>query len=55
MKNRNIEYQKQAAKIYSDAYKPSTNVLRFVRSIIGAVVYGSSTVHGDPAKKRIYK
>jgi len=56
MKNRNIEYQKQAAKIYSDAYKPSYNVLRFMRSILGAVIYGSSTVHNyHPSKKRIIK
>ena len=56
MKNRNIEYHKQAAKIYSDAYRPSTNLFRFMRSILGAVLYGSSTVHGYvPAKKRIIK
>ena len=56
MKNRNIEYQKQAAKIFSDSYKPSYNVLRFMRSILGAVLYGSSTVHNyTPANKRIIK
>ncbi|GAA4743121.1 hypothetical protein [Flavisolibacter ginsenosidimutans] len=56
MKNRNIEYQKQAAKIYSDAYKPSTNVIRFVRSILGALLYGSSTVQGySPTDKRIIR
>ena len=56
MKNRNIEYQKQAAKIFSDAYKPSYNLLRFMRSILGAVLYGSSTVHNyTPTNKRIIK
>ena len=56
MKNRNIEYQKQAAKIYSQSYKPSYNVLRFMKSILGALFYGSSTVHTFvPAKKRIIK
>jgi hypothetical protein len=55
MKNRNIEYQKQAAKIYRESYKPSYNVLRFMRSILGAVLYGSS-VHGySPTNKRIIK
>jgi hypothetical protein len=55
MKNRNIEYQKQAAKIYSDAYKPSTNIFRFVRSILGALLHGSS-VHGySPTDKRIIR
>ncbi|HEX8313631.1 MAG TPA: hypothetical protein VF609_01480 [Flavisolibacter sp.] len=55
MKNRNIEYQKQAAKIYSDAYKPSYNVLRFMRSILGAVLYGSTVHSYTPVNKRIIK
>lgn len=56
MKNRNIEYQKQAAKIYSASYKPSYNVVRFMKSILGALLYGSSTVHTYvAAKKRIIK
>lgn len=56
MKNRNITYHKQAAKIYSSSYKPSTNVLRFMRSILGALLYGSSTVHSyAPSNKRIIR
>ena len=43
MKNKEIIYAKQSAKIYSRDYKPSTNVWRFMRSIIGAWLYGSST------------
>lgn len=43
MKNRDIIYAKQSAKIYSRHYKPSTNVWQFMRSILGAWVYGSST------------
>jgi hypothetical protein len=54
MKNRNIEYQKQAARIYSASYKPSYNLVRFMKSILGALLYGSSTVQAyAPAKKRI--
>ncbi|HUC82079.1 MAG TPA: hypothetical protein VMR70_14340 [Flavisolibacter sp.] len=56
MKNRSIEYQKQAAKIYSSSYKPSYNVVRFMKSILGALLYGSSTIHNnDPAKKRVIR
>ena len=52
MKNKDIVYAKQAAKIYSDSYKPSYNVFRFMKSIIGVVMYGSSTVSYVPAKKK---
>lgn len=55
MKNRNIVYAKQAAKMYSHAYKPSTNVWRFVKSIFGAWVYGSSTPHDYAPYKRLSK
>jgi hypothetical protein len=55
MKNKDIVYAKQAAKIYSDSYKPSYNVFRFMKSIIGVVMYGSSTVSYIPAKKRMIK
>ncbi len=55
MKNRDIEYAKQAAKIYSDSYKPSYNVWRFMKSILGVVIYGSSTVSYLPAKKRMIR
>ena len=55
MKNRDIEYAKQAARIYSDSYKPSYNLWRFMKSILGVVIHGSSTVSYIPAKKRMIK
>lgn len=55
MKNRNIEYAKQSAKIYSHAYKPSTNVWRFMKSILGAVFYGTSTPNDYEPYKRLSK
>lgn len=55
MKNRDIEYAKQAAKIYSGSYKPSYNVWRFMKSILGVMMYGSSTVTYIPSKKRMIK
>ncbi len=53
MKNRDIEYTRQAARIYRNAYKPSYNVFSFLKSIIGVVMYGSSTVSYVPSSKRI--
>lgn len=55
MKNRDIEYAKQAAKIYSSAYKPSYNVWRFMKCILGAFINGSSTVTYVPVKKRMIR
>lgn len=55
MKNRDIEYAKQAAKIYSSSYKPSYNVVRFMKSILGVVISGSSTVSYVPVKRRMVK
>lgn len=52
MKNRDIEYAKQAARIYSGAYKPSYNVWRFMRSILGVMIHGSSVV-SYPTRKRM--
>jgi hypothetical protein len=43
MKNKDIIYAKQAARMYSHAYKPSANVWQFMKSIIGAFIYGTST------------
>ena len=55
MKNRDIEYAKQAAQIYSSSYKPSYNVWRFMKSILGVLIHCSSTVSYTPANKRIIK
>lgn len=51
MKNKDIVHAKQAARMYSRAYKPSINVWQFMKSIIGALVYGTST----PADYAPYK
>jgi hypothetical protein len=53
MKNRQIIYSKQSAKIYSHNYKPSTNMWRFMKSILGAWVYGSSTPTDYAPYKRL--
>ncbi len=44
MKNRRIEHAHQAVKIYENHYKPSLNPLRFVKSILGIVLFGSTSV-----------
>lgn len=55
MKNKNIVHAKQAARIYSHAYKPSANVWRFMKSILGALFYGSSTPNDYAQHRRLQK
>lgn len=44
MKNRNIIHAHQEVEIYKEYYKPSFNVWRFTKSILGVLFFGSSNV-----------
>jgi hypothetical protein len=57
MKNRNIVHAHQEVEIYKEYYRPSFNLWRFTKSILGALLFGSSTVaHSHvPANKRVLK
>ncbi len=57
MKNRNIVHAHQEAEIYRDHYRPSFNMWRFTRSILGVLIFGSTTVANSysTTKKRILK
>lgn len=57
MKNRNIEHGRQEVKIYEAYYKPSFNIGRFVKSVLGVLIFGRSTVAQSyaPIKKRMVK
>jgi hypothetical protein len=54
MKNRRIKHSRQETKIYESYYKPSFNLWLFLKSILGVVIFGRSTVaHGyAPTSKR---
>jgi hypothetical protein len=54
---RRIGHNHREVKIYKDYYRPSLNLVRFCKSILGVLIYGSTTVahHYTPVdKKRIY-
>jgi hypothetical protein len=57
MKNRTILHAHQEVEIYKAYYKPSFNVWRFTKSILGVLIFGDSTVARSyvPAKKRVLK
>jgi hypothetical protein len=44
MKNKNIVHAHQEVEIYKEYYKPSLNVWRFTKSIMGVLLFGRSTV-----------
>jgi hypothetical protein len=44
MKDRKIVHAHQQAGIYKEYYRPSMNPWRFVKSILGVLVFGNSTV-----------
>lgn len=54
MKNRKIVHARQEVKIYEDYYKPSFNLFRFIKSIVGVLIFGRFSVAASyiPAKKR---
>ena len=55
MKNRNIVHAHQEAEIYKEYYKPSFNMWRFTKSILGVLLFGRSTVVRSyvPTKKTL--
>ena len=54
MKKKHITHSKEQVKIYKDYYRPSFNVFRFAKSILGVLISGSGSVahHYVPVKKR---
>ncbi|HEY0752039.1 MAG TPA: hypothetical protein VGD26_12840 [Chitinophagaceae bacterium] len=54
MKNRKIVHARQEVKIYENYYKPSFNLFRFIKSIVGVLIFGRFSVATSyiPAKKR---
>lgn len=56
-KRRRIEHHRQEAQIYKQYYKPSFNVVRFFKSILGVIIFGSTTVAHSyaPVDKKRFK
>lgn len=44
MKNKNIVHAHEGVEIYRDYYRPSLNLWRFTKSILGVLIFGASTV-----------
>jgi len=46
MKNRNITYSHEQARIYRHHYKPSFNLLRLFKSVLSVLFTGTSATSG---------
>ncbi len=57
MRNKHISHVREEVKIYEHHYKPSFNVVRFTKSILGVLIFGQPTVAQGyvPIKKRSFK
>ncbi|HEX2631026.1 MAG TPA: hypothetical protein VHM26_18545 [Chitinophagaceae bacterium] len=51
MKNRNISHSHEQAKIYHSYYKPSFNVIRLLKSVLGIFITGSSAAASTYRRK----
>jgi hypothetical protein len=45
-------YDTQKAKIFKDEYRPSTNIFRFVKTLMTVVISGRSPIGKSAAEKR---
>ncbi|HUQ96111.1 MAG TPA: hypothetical protein VM010_00495 [Chitinophagaceae bacterium] len=54
MKNKRIEHSHREVTIYKAYYKPSFNLFRFFKSILGVLLFGSTSVahHYAPVERR---
>jgi len=54
MKSKHITHVRQEVEIYKAYYKPSFNLFRFLKSILGVLIFGTSSVaqHYVPIKKK---
>lgn len=57
MKNKRIVHARQEVKIYEDYYKPSINPFRFLKSVLGVLIFGRTLVAHSyaPVQKRNLK
>lgn len=52
MKKNTMYFDVTRAKINKDIYRPSSNLIRFVKSLLAVIVSGNSSI--SPAKKRFH-
>ena len=50
MVNKRMNYDVNQAKIYKDAYRPSSNLTRFFKALVSIILMGDSPITTDPYK-----
>jgi hypothetical protein len=52
MKNKHIVHAHEEARIYRHHYKPSLNVFRFFKAVLGIFISGSSPAAGAIVRRK---
>jgi len=53
MENKRMNYDVNQAKIYKDAYRPSSNLSRFFKALASIILVGDSPITTHPYSKKI--
>jgi hypothetical protein len=52
MKNKHMVHAHEEAKIYHNHYKPSFNILRIFKTVLGVFISGSSPAAGNVVRRK---
>lgn len=44
MKNKSAEFSREESRIYKNYYRPSLNIIRFFKAILGVLISGTTYV-----------
>jgi len=55
MQKNTMYYDTRRAKIHKDIYRPSSNVLRFFRSLLAVLMVGKSPISSSIGKYRLHQ
>jgi hypothetical protein len=51
MENKRMIYDVNQSKIYKDAYRPSSNLTRFIKALVSILIVGDSPITSYQYKK----
>ena len=55
MQKNTMYYDTHRAKICKDIYRPSSNLLRFAKSLLAVLMIGHSPINSSPTKYRLHQ
>jgi hypothetical protein len=55
MQKNTMYYDTHRAKICKDMYRPSSNIFKFLQSLLAVLMVGRSPITGTPTKYRLHQ